>query len=825
MTRSTRGSSGASSVRSRIGLGTGWGRGAIGGGAAPTATPGELHATKFINAQAFHGGSIPRTITTEKFVNEQLFYSLATLAAPVMAIGDGALQSAAVEPINAGLVFCLGSHPTGSALLGKDLVSGNAGTLLASGNLAGTNASHGTWRCLDSTSLTNGGAHFPSTSQLRSITTQRTFAFHGTIDAFGTWSALISIPYAAGTWVQPWMSHAFRRQSSTGANLNVNVATGGTGYASVSSSGGFTTGERWFAVAIDGAEGVARFYVDGFQVGGDVGISTAPVDWGANQPVVIFNRSNSSLGEGTDGRCYTAAIWNRVLSQNELAQLVISPQRMFASGGPVSLIATKFVNTQTFGSHTLIGAGTIQLTATKFVETQLFRSHIITQAPPPGGETVGPLEPTDGSALGVAISVGTSPRQTWIGYGWGFGGSSQASANLPALTTHVTKLCEEMGAKVARMFTPEASDFVSKYLGTWNLIKNHGIDVIFTSSFVYRTTHGAGGNTYDINGMADGIHAAISGGINPSHLFACTIQNEPDGHPDNHIPPGGLSVVRSHQETLRSRLNTLGRASVRVIGLEWRHPQALSSEFDDYNANDIIPGTVADGCMHYYDDGLTQSYYDNRWMTKGRGIWSTETGDNNSPKTQAQFIAGLNHGKVVEIAHVGLGGYNTSNPNQHQLLVTTGGERTQWWYACAEISKTLQRGVVFRKCLSSDRPTDPTMPTTQASEMIWDSSTNPCGPRQLVGCGRRTDGRWVLVALNYAFDTKVETSYSGGHYGAITQQLTVTIPELSTVDRVWSGRRASRTGSTTNVTVNMRAGIMRFTLAPAETIALTMNAT
>ena len=350
-------------------------------------------------------------------------------------------------------------------------------------------------------------------------------------------------------------------------------------------------------------------------------------------------------------------------------------------------------------------------------------------------------------------------------------------------------------------------------------MKNHGIDVIFASSYIYRTAHSAGNTNYNITGMASGINTARANGFNPSHLFACTIQNEPDGHADNHIPSGGLDAVRAHQETLRAGLNP----AVRILGLEWRHPQALSSEFDNYNANDIIPGTVADGCMHYYDDGINHVYYDQRWLTKGRAIWSTETGDNSSPKTQAQFIAGLNHGKVVEIAHIGIGGYS-SDPTKHQLLVTTGGERTQWWYASSIISKHLQRGVIFRKCLSTDRPTNPNMPETQAAEMIWDSATNPCAPRQLVGCGRRTDGRWVLVAINYAFDTTLETTFSGGHYGAITQQLTVTIPELSTVDRVWSGQRASRTGSTTNVTVNMRTGIMRFTLSPAETIAITMDA-
>ena len=806
-------------MRSKIGLGTGLGGASLAGRPGAVLPPG-LRATRFDNPQVFYGGNIPQKLDAAWFFEDQVWHPLAKLEVTSATLLDGDLLPASVAPINAGLVFCMGSHPNGSSLLGRDLVSRNPGTLLASGNLTTTNASHGTWRCLESTSLANGGISLPSTAQLRSITTQRTLAFHGAIDAFGTWSALISIPYAAGTWAQPWMAHALRRQSSTGANLNTHAATGGTNYASVNSAGGFATGEHWFVVVIDGAAGIAQFYVDGGQIGDDLGIPTAPVDWGGNQPVTIFNRSSTSNGEGTHGRCYTAAIWNRALSAAEVASLAASPRQMFSEGGPQALAATKFTNDQVYRSHTLANPNTIFLTALLFEEPQVYHDHVVTLGPPPGGGgNVDPLELVDSSALQVAISVGTQPRQAWIGYGWGANGHAPAAANFPALNTHVRKLCEDMGATVVRFHTPEdVSGFNTAYLNTWNLVKQHGIDVIFASSYIYRAAHGAGHTNYNIDGMASGINTAIANGFNPSHLFACTIQNEPDGHADNRIPSGGLNVVRAHQETLRAGLNP----SVRILGLEWRHPQALSGEFDNYNANGIIPGTVADGCMHYYDDGLNHVYYDQRWKSVNRSIWSTETGDNHSPKTQAQFIAGLNHGKVVEIAHVGIGGY-AADPTKHQLLITTGGELTPWWYACATISKTLQRGVIFRKCLSSDRPTDPTMSTTQASEMIWDSSTNLCGPRQLVGCGRRTDGRWVLVALNFAYDPKVETTFAGGHYGAITQQLTINIPELSTVDRVWSGQRAALNGGHSNTTVNMRAGQMRFTLSPGETIGITQN--
>ena len=169
-------------------------------------------------------------------------------------------------------------------------------------------------------------------TQLRTITNKRTLAFHGTIDAFDIWSALISVPYAADTWVQPWMSMSLRRQSSTGANINTHFATGGTGYSSVNSVGGFTTGTHWYVVTLDGDAGLAEFYVDGVRLGGPVTIAIANVDWGANQPVAVFNRSGTSQGEGTVGKCFTAAIWNRVLSGTEISSLVTAPQQMFKPG-------------------------------------------------------------------------------------------------------------------------------------------------------------------------------------------------------------------------------------------------------------------------------------------------------------------------------------------------------------------------------------------------------------------------------------------------------------------------------------------------------------
>ena len=770
-------------------------------------------------------------------------------------VAAGDLHPVSVEPINAGLVFCVGSHPNGSTLLGRDLVGRSAGSLLASGNLAAVNTDHGTWRCLESTSQADGGISFPSSAQLRSITTQRTFAFHGEIDAFGTWAHLISIPYAAGTWVQPWMAHSFRRQGSTGANLNTHAALGGTTYASVNSAGGFVTGNHWFVVAIDGAAGIARFYVDGFQVGGDVGFSTTPVDWGgSNQPVTILNRSSTSPGEGTDGRCFTAAIWNRVLSAAEIAGLVISPQRMFNPGGTADLTAIKFANEQTFRSHAIVNPNApapLSLQATLYHEPQVYRAHVLTVSTPPG--SVGALEPVDGSALAVGISVESSPRQEWLGYGWGV-----ADFNLAHWTaTNIQRLCEDMGASIVRYFTPEGTDRRAVYLPHWDRIRTHGINKVFWSSFVYRTANApqetawrdgnpnylsVPSNAPNINGVADGLASIMApGGINPSGGTWVTLQNEPEGNQFNHPTVGGVgeatqAQINQHHRTLRSRLNSNGIGGVNILGLEWRHPENMIGEFDSFNSNDLFDdGTVQGQCYHIYNKGATDQYYDQRLMPQGLDLFSTESGDNgrdpdnlSSPYTAARFISGVNNGGRIEIQHAAIGGVD--GDGKVQVLINSGTNQLRNWYAaCKIISSHLRPGTRMRLCRSTDRPKGPDMPDNQASRMYIDARTCQCQPRQFVACGLGPDGLWRLVANNHAYDGHSPTTFAGGHYGAPSspgpnQQLTVDIAELGSIDRVWDGQRATRHGGLSNTSVNMRTGRMRFTLAPGETLAITQRA-
>ena len=824
-------------TRSRIGFGTGFGRAAL---APPPARPaaGVLRAAHFTNQQAFgvDFGVVqePIDLAATLWADTQVYHPLTRVSLGAAMAADGALLSASVAPINTGLVFCVGSHPTGSALLGKDLVSGNPAALLTSGNLGGVNASHGTWLCLRSTSTTNGGAAWPNTTMLRSITNQRTLAIHCNVAAYGAYSALLGIAYRAGaTWTTPFFAQCLQKHGS-GANLHSIFATAGAVQQQALSSGGVTLNEHWFIVTLDGVAGEARFYVDGAIRGAAIGINSSAIEWNTNQPVVIFNRSSTSPGEGVSGLCYTAAIWNRVLSAAEVASLVGAPRQMFSVGAPAGGFNVRpalFSNTQAFAdANKLTNPNTIQLTASLFAQPQHFEDATVITVGPGPGPTVGPLEPEDDSAEKFDIAVGTTPRQSWWAYGFGAGGYPVNNNIKNAFNSSaITKICEDLNAKIIRFHAPiNVSDYITAYKSIWDAVKQHGIDTAFITHYLYSraetqaaSTDPRGAYTPNPVAEADALKSVIDAGI-PAH--AASLQNEPDTSGPNR--PFGTSTfttpILQNQLDYRNRLNAIGLSAVKSFTLEWRHPENMIPDYDQNNGLDRVGTETTDvlqgGCFHAYNKGASPQIYDQRWYQQGVGLWSTESGDNHSPRAQAIFVNSANNGCEVEITHVGF-----ALTDVRQGLATTSGVWFDWTHGLSILSKAMVRGTRMRHCTSTDRPSDLT--TASASGMIWaGSATQPRQPRQQVAVGRRTDGRWVVLAVSYAYDVDAPTNYAGGHYAAIRQQLTVKIPELAGFDRVFTGKRASMTGGViSNITINMRNGWLRFTLDPGDTIAATMN--
>jgi hypothetical protein len=103
--------------------------------------------------------------------------------------------------------------------------------------------------------------------------------------------------------------------------------------------------------------------------------------------------------------------------------------------------------------------------------------------------------------------------------------------------------------------------------------------------------------------------------------------------------------------------------------------------------------------------------------------------------------------------------------------------------------------------------------------MIRDGGTQ--NPRHQVAAGRKADGRWVVVAVNATEGVDTPSSFLGAQYGAATQQLTVNVLEMAGMARAFTARRADINGVVSGFsTVNMQDGLIRFTLAASESIAL-----
>ena len=454
-----------------------------------------------------------------------------------------------------------------------------------------------------------------------------------------------------------------------------------------------------------------------------------------------------------------------------------------------------------------------------------------------GSPNVGPIEPVNGSATQVAISVGTSPRQSIIGYGWGAndaqgGAGSAATRMLARVQLFITKLSTDINCKVLRFFTPENhSGFSGIYKPYWDLVKNHGFTDIFTSSFVHRAD-------------PDPTMAAVATGIKSYHddgvpIGYMSLQNEPDGGPVSNgillqaVPPGfaagavqvnsgNSAAVAARYQDLRNQLNSRGLSAVKILSYEWRHPPTQApSEFDFMNSAGKIPSVIAGFCYHIYDKGPNNAMYDSRYLAAGIHGYSTETGNNGSPNCQARGVAGLNHGSRMEIIHYAVipDAVPSGDQNGQSLLDFQGNPRP-WYGAIQAIWTNLQQGSIVRLCESNDRPAG--IPAAQAERMII---LAPRMPRQVVSVSRRTDGRWQVVAVNATSDVDTPSSFVGGHFAAVTQQLTVTIPELAGVDVTFTARRAAQTSSAMSApsTVNCKSGVLRFTLAAGESIGMTSN--
>ena len=450
--------------------------------------------------------------------------------------------------------------------------------------------------------------------------------------------------------------------------------------------------------------------------------------------------------------------------------------------------------------------------------------------------TLEPVDPTISTADRIAITVGTTEQQTWECYGWGVGSAADAATVAPLIagsSTRTQALFADLATKVLRLNNPQQSGFVANCKPLTDYAATQGVDRILATGYVWQNINGGGSFTPTL--LADAVHAAISGGIPITHV---TLQNEPDGGPGNGPPGGYAAVLRAHHIELRNRLNTLGRTSVKVLGLEWAHFDALSNgAVDEYAVlsgapeNLVANGTVAHGAGHIYADGPATDVYNDRWGSTpaGRvaGIWSCETGTASSPAAQARAASGLNNGTSAEIFHQGhADAHDTPGSfDDSQKLLRLDGAKQSWWGGMSVLFRDLPRGSIFYHCTSGDRPTGLAVgPATHMYRRDQGSLGSPSGqfyPRIQMAAARRPDNSWVILGVNSTDGAgSLGPNNLAACYPAATLQITVTMPVLSGSSMSFTTRRASKAGTITSGTLDMVNGVIRFTVEPGETISL-----
>lgn len=185
---------------------------------------------------------------------------------------------------------------------------------------------------LESTATSGGGAYWNAPARLSEITNKLTVAVWADIDSLVQNGVLMSCPYRASGWSSPWTSLTFGQQG-TQADKKAQLAfsTGGSFTHYIGDDNYIDAGDllTFYSVSKDG--GTVTFYRNGEEfsvVTSPSSGSEGDIDWNEKRPVNIFNRSDTSDGEGVDGRVSFLGVWKRPLSPAEHLSLYEQPYQM-----------------------------------------------------------------------------------------------------------------------------------------------------------------------------------------------------------------------------------------------------------------------------------------------------------------------------------------------------------------------------------------------------------------------------------------------------------------------------------------------------------------
>jgi hypothetical protein len=267
------------------------------------------------------------------------------------------------HPLAQGLAFLTVPTIPGS----RNLVDGSRGTL--------TSEANGSWQAaslyeaaIESTSTTLGGAYWPFPQQLEGAS-DFTIAWLGRIDSSAVSGKLVALPYRQDTsWTSPFTAMGMFLPSQLGVEFTDTTAT----RIQSTTLGSITNGQtRLYAVTRRGT--AVRSYRDGdvlatVTVGSAAAVKFDALGATVRPNVYVMQRNHQNTGEGVDGVCALAAVWNRALTDGEIEQLWVDPFAMVrprstylvgsqsVPGSAGSLSVTTDAVTMT-GAATFTGAG------------------------------------------------------------------------------------------------------------------------------------------------------------------------------------------------------------------------------------------------------------------------------------------------------------------------------------------------------------------------------------------------------------------------------------------------------------------------------------
>ena len=296
---------------------------------------------------------------------------------------------------------------------------------------------------------------------------------------------------------------------------------------------------------------------------------------------------------------------------------------------------------------------------------------------------------------------------------------------------------------------------------------------------------------------------AIDAGIEITHLAT---QNEPDGHPDN--KPVGNYV--DHYRELVGRLPS----SVKVIAMEWRHPENGNEEFDRLASAGLIGnGNITAGGLHIYNKAALPALVRPALDEAGHG--AVEHRDGRHERAQGgcavpRRAAPRQRGRDRPPRHRQRQGPAPGADERERCRSSLGPADRADRARAAAGDRHARRHQQRPPRRHGRRP--------GAADAV---DLDAAAARHFVAVGKRPDGKWVLAAVSFAFGGDSPSEWAGGHYGGATQQLTVRIAELAGKNGSFVARRCSSGGALGGEQgINLVDGHTRFTLPPGE--ALTM---